>query len=233
MKLFASEYWDIGKREVNEDSLLIAQVDTSVGSAIMAAVADGIGGLSEGEVASGYILEELNRCFGDELIGLIVHKKSGRRIIRCLKHCLYEINSELRTYADDKHIMLGSTLSLILIYRNKYIFVQLGDSAIYKCTRNSVIQMTQKHITESGGVNRCIGSFGYMEPDIGYGKISGKVGFLVATDGFYKDMQKAPGFWNPLKMNGTAMAEKRLRQMGELISKKQTDNASAVYICCY
>ena len=48
-------YWDRGRRCVNQDSLTLQQALTRRGRMVLAAVSDGIGGLSEGENASGFI----------------------------------------------------------------------------------------------------------------------------------------------------------------------------------
>lgn len=63
MKIVSEIYWDRGKREKNQDSVLLEQVITVRGRILLAAVCDGIGGLSEGETASGFILEKLPQRF--------------------------------------------------------------------------------------------------------------------------------------------------------------------------
>lgn len=232
MKYYSNEYWDIGQRAANEDSVLIAHVGTPSGQIIMGAVADGIGGLSLGHIASGYILEELSTCFYEEIVPLIIAHKKRSMIVRSIKRCLYGINSELRNYSDKKNKLLGSTLSMILLYRKKYIFVHLGDSGIYRCNEKSMKMITQMHTSESGGVTKCIGSFGYMEPDVGFGKVKGKTGFLLSTDGYYKGMKEESDFWNPRQMISDRIIEKRLAEMGRVVSQTQTDNAGAIYINC-
>ena len=232
MEYYSNEYWDIGQRTANEDSVLIAHVGTRSGQIIMGAVADGIGGLSLGHIASGYILEELSTCFYEEIVPMIISHKKRSMIVRSIKRCLYEINSELRNYADKKNILLGSTLSMILLYGKKYIFVHLGDSGIYRCDEKSMEMITHKHTSDSGGVTKCIGSFGYMEPDVGFGKVKRKTVFLLSTYGYYSGMKEDCDFWNPKQMISDRIIEKRLGEMGKVVSKTQTDNAGAIYINC-
>ena len=59
LKLMSGIYWDRGRRAVNQDSLTLQQAITNRGRVMLAAVSDGIGGLSEGENASGFITEKL------------------------------------------------------------------------------------------------------------------------------------------------------------------------------
>ena len=75
MKMISGIYWDRGNRSVNQDSLVLEQVLTSKGRVLFAAVSDGIGGLSEGEVASGFILEKLLTNFYQQLLPLIGRNK--------------------------------------------------------------------------------------------------------------------------------------------------------------
>lgn len=55
MKYLSGFYWERGRSKANQDSIVLQQVVTDYGRILLAAVSDGIGGLSEGENASGYI----------------------------------------------------------------------------------------------------------------------------------------------------------------------------------
>lgn len=232
MNFITSEYWDVGRRESNEDSLLVAHVDTKVGQIVLGAVADGIGGLSEGEVASGHVLEKISSCFYENIASLIVAGKKRSLIERSLLRCLYEAGCELRAYGGDKGISLGTTLSLILIYDKEYIMVHIGDSGIFECVRNSIRMITNAHRLAGGRVCKCLGSFSYMEPDVDYGKITPGTGFLLATDGYYRGMTMDENFWNPKNMVSEHIISKRLTEMGQVVLKTQKDNAGAIYINC-
>lgn len=232
VKIVISEYWDIGRRRVNEDSILVAEIDSSAGNIALCAVADGIGGLDEGHVASGYVLEKINQCFYEQLVPMILRHKSVSLLKRCIVRCLYETNQELRSYGDIKGISLGTTLSLVLVFRGKYILCHLGDSGIFKCNCEAAVMISRRHASAKG-VNRCLGSFAYMKPDMDSGKIRHNEGFLITSDGFYSNMDYDASFWNPVAMGDEEKINRRLKGMGELIrSRGQTDNASAVYIGC-
>ena len=53
MKYLSGFYWERGRSKANQDSIVLQQVVTDYGRILLAAVSDGIGGLSEGENASG------------------------------------------------------------------------------------------------------------------------------------------------------------------------------------
>ena len=78
MKFISDIYWDKGLRENNQDSLILEQVVTVKGRVLLAAVSDGVGGLLEGEVASGFILEKVHAHFYDEILPLIRRGKSRK-----------------------------------------------------------------------------------------------------------------------------------------------------------
>ena len=68
MKYLSGFYWERGRSKANQDSIVLQQVVTDYGRILLAAVSDGIGGLSEGENASGYIGEKMVENFYSQLI---------------------------------------------------------------------------------------------------------------------------------------------------------------------
>ena len=56
MKYLTGVYWERGSTaKSNQDAVVLLQVLTARGRVMMAAVCDGMGGLAQGEVASGYV----------------------------------------------------------------------------------------------------------------------------------------------------------------------------------
>ena len=74
MKILSGVYWNKGKRTQNQDSVTLQQVVTGRGRIVLAAVSDGIGGLAEGETASGYITEKIVRTFYEQILLLFEQK---------------------------------------------------------------------------------------------------------------------------------------------------------------
>lgn len=68
MQFKASGYTDIGTtKKSNQDSYLIKIADTEIGQVALVAVADGMGGLQKGELASGFAIQNLSDWFDNEL----------------------------------------------------------------------------------------------------------------------------------------------------------------------
>ena len=219
LKLMSGIYWDRGRRAVNQDSLTLQQAITNRGRVMLAAVSDGIGGLSEGENASGFITEKLTEHFYGQLTYLAGRKKGKTAIKKSL----------LR-----KEIRLGATISLLFLWGRRYVIFHLGDSRIYLYNRKGIRLLTRDHGGKDG-ITRCMGSFPFQYPDIQFGRIHGRSGFLLCTDGFYRTLDEdglkalAPG-----DISGEEQIERRLRTLGTAAGKKgEQDNLSAVYCIAY
>lgn len=239
MRIFSGVYWDKGGRTVNQDSISLQQVMTDKGRLMMAVVSDGIGGLAEGEIASGYITERLTEDFYERILPLIGRGKGWKALKRCLLRCLYDINEGLKNYGKGKAIELGATVSLLLIWKRRYLHMHLGDSRIYlHCGRGfgrrRIRLLTKDHCVK-GGINRCIGSFPFCCPDIGEGRLYGRKGFLLCTDGFYRKMDgEAVGALEPDEIENEEQIYRRLKEIaGACLKKGEQDNLSAVYAVVY
>lgn len=236
MRIFSGVYWDRGKRNENQDSLVLEQVFTRRGRVLLAAVSDGIGGLDEGETASGFILEKLLESFYHQMVFLIGQGKGRRALERCVLRCFFETGQILEKYAKSREIKLGATVSVLIIWRRNYLTAHLGDSRIYQFTdQNGVCQITRDHSDGGCGLTRCLGSFPYQSPDLGWGRIRGKNGFLLCSDGFFHCLHKGMllQMLGPGEITGEEQIERRLRELaGYGIRRGEEDNSSALYICC-
>ncbi len=232
MKVISGVYWDKGRRAVNQDSIMLEQVMTDRGRILMMAVSDGIGGLNEGEIASGYITERLTENFYSQMISLAVKGKEKKYLMKSILRCFYSINEELRRYGEGKGIKLGATISLLLIWKRNYLVFHLGDSRIYLCRRKKIRLLTNDHSDGRCGLTKCLGSFPFQSPDILYGRIYGRCGFLLCTDGFYRTIDSVSmQVLIPEDIDSDQQIKKRLWMLGEMAEKRgEEDNLSAVYV---
>lgn len=232
MKIISGVYWDQGERKQNQDSLILQQVMTNRGRVVLAAVSDGIGGLKEGENASGYITEKLIENFYDQMIALVGRGKGKRAIERSLMRCFYEINDGLRNYGRGKDIKLGATISLLFMWKRNYMIFHLGDSRIYQCGRKGMKLLTRDHSDGGRGLTKCAGSFPFQAPDISLGRMHKEGGFLLCTDGFYRRIEHEMfKVLAPDDIAGDEQIARRLRELGmEALKRGEKDNMSAVYL---
>lgn len=241
MKFISDIYWDKGLRENNQDSLILEQVVTVKGRVLLAAVSDGVGGLLEGEIASGFILEKVHAHFYDEILPLIRRGKSRKILEKSFHRCFYDINRKLKQYAAGKQMGLGATLSLLLLWKRQYLIMHIGDSRIYgirsQWLRKSptIRLLTGDHTRSDGSLYKCLGGFSYQAADAVTGKRSAKMGFLLCSDGFYRRQRSKMlrDLLNPLEIEEEEQIKRRLRQMAlHAMNGGEKDNISAIYVCC-
>ena len=235
MKMISGIYWDRGKRTVNQDSLVLEQVLTSKGRVLFAAISDGIGGLSEGEVASGFIMEKLLANFYQQILPLIGGSRGYRAIRRSILRCLFETGQALQKYGTSKEISLGATISLLLVIKNRYLAIHLGDSRIYRLKDRGLKQITRDHSREGNILTKCLGSFDYQYPDIYVGRVGRKSGFLLCSDGFFHYLKEnaLKELLSPKEISTEEQINRRLKELASRnIKQGENDNISAIYVIC-
>ena len=76
MRFLTGIYWHRGSVAMdNQDSIVLHQVLTARGRVLMAAVCDGMGGLEQGEWASGYVTKRLLEWFYEFLLRAVQKRK--------------------------------------------------------------------------------------------------------------------------------------------------------------
>lgn len=222
--------WEKGECSVNEDSLVLQEADTRRGTVLLAAVCDGVGGLSEGETASGYLAEMLVVWFYKELLPLAGKRKRKRVFYNSAVKMLYEADESIKAYGRRKGIRLGTTVTALVLMENRFFLFHVGDSRAYRITKR--VHTLTKEDGDGRVLTRCIGAGAWEKPYWKQGKIRGRNSFLLCTDGFYKKLSdeeiKAAA---PRECKSGQAAEKRMREAGEQIKRRRMrDNASAVSI---
>jgi protein phosphatase len=148
--LSVSAVCDVGcKKPNNEDMILLQdemfrdgkrQVNFDAKDRLIIAVADGVGGLEKGEVASERVLTALR-----DILSKIPDDLSAE-----------ELREVFDTYAAETHNSLpkdmGSTLAGLFFYQGKLFRYHAGDSRIYRMRRGEMDRLTVDHsLRESGG----------------------------------------------------------------------------------
>lgn len=124
---------DIGRRKRNEDSYLILQKDRFS----IAAVSDGMGGHAAGETASRICVETLNDCFSAPPIPA----ESD------LIDAFYLANSAVwdAAAADDALLGMGATLVAAVLFPDRFLAANVGDSRLYLYHDRTLSQITHDH----------------------------------------------------------------------------------------
>jgi protein phosphatase len=117
-------------RSNNEDNFLVA---TPRG---LWAVADGMGGLAAGEVASGVVVEELDA---------ITAPATAAELLENCEQRIINANCRLRKLSDERGALIGTTVAVLLIFDSYFAGVWSGDSRIYRIRRRRIEQISVDH----------------------------------------------------------------------------------------
>lgn len=195
---------DMGNgRDSNQDSYLLKEEEICGQQILMAAMCDGMGGLSRGEIASGYIVGSLDRWFTHTLPVLLKQKMKIMRIQKELVAAIKKINHRLILLSREYGDTMGSTLTLLFAADRRFFVLNIGDSRAYWFDREQKY-VTRDHTLVQEEVSRglltieeartdarkhilmqCIGVTKEITIDCYNGKIKPGMEFLLCTDGFY------------------------------------------------
>lgn len=244
---------DIGtSRKVNQDSLMIRIAETKRGQMAIAAVADGMGGLQDGELASKQVVLHLARWFENVFPRRVKQNPDGEFLERDLVRILSNEEKRLLEYAEEKNEMLGTTLTAVIIIENYYFMIHVGDSRCYLLSRENVKQLSEDHtflaqevrmgrmtleesqrdkrkniLTECIGVNE---GFHYQYRS---GKLQPGDAILLCSDGFWHRLEK-PDLENIVDRNSREIdksLEQKLQTLDTQVKEKgEKDNITAVVL---
>jgi protein phosphatase len=132
---------DVGcVRELNEDSGTYVQPDDQEvlkSKGLLVVVADGMGGHSAGEVASGLAVEVISR----------VYYENGGDPRSALETAFHEANRAIYKMAekDSSKSGMGTTCTALVLQSGTAISAHIGDSRIYLVRDGSIYLMTEDH----------------------------------------------------------------------------------------
>ncbi len=141
MRIHTAGRSDIGrKRDLNEDSFLCAEIGP--GPAVLAAVADGIGGHSAGEVASASAVEILRADVAERLAA---SGSASPAVV--LGGAFLKANEAVFHQAKGtEHLNgMGTTLVALLVANGKAAAANVGDSRLYCVRDGALTQITRDH----------------------------------------------------------------------------------------
>ncbi|NLM34552.1 MAG: serine/threonine-protein phosphatase [Clostridiales bacterium] len=194
LKIEAAGITDIGiAKKVNQDSFLYKITDIGESYAGIFAVADGVGGLDFGEVASTLAISNLNSWWEQDFKSNI---DKPINIINSLIFTFKKSNKEILQYSLLNGIRTATTLSVLLIYNNYYYVIHTGDSRIYKidskiqcltkdycCYVNKIVNgVTYRRSL----LTACLGAKEELDYFCASDQISKNDLFIICSDGVYK-----------------------------------------------
>ena len=252
MRFLSAAHTDIGiSKKINQDAFGLKIAKTPKANIAFAVLCDGMGGLKNGELASALVVNAFSKWFENEFSAMM---KTGFDLEK-VKHRWNEIvndqGKKILEYGQSQGISLGTTLTAILIVNNQYVYVQVGDSRIYRID-NHIQQITkdqtvvnkeveQKRLTvDEAKVDsrkhillQCIGASKIIVPEIQAGTVQEETVFLLCTDGFRHEVadQEIFGVMAPTILTSEKVMKKSIVDLIELNKTRQEkDNITALLI---
>lgn len=256
MNYWTSHITDVGTyRKNNQDALLLKIAKTSSETVLLSAIADGVGGLKCGELASNTMIHDLAIWFEKELPVLIKTSNCLEDVKRALLRVIQDTHVKLYDYMEKNKIKLGTTVALLFIFRNEYVIIHVGDTRVYLYNMCNIHQLTKDHTyvqreidagrmkkeeAEFSGrdhiLTQCIGFSPRMIPDVQTGTVNELDVFLICSDGFRNSLTNVE-LKKILEKVGSCekdIFEKVPQDTVELIKERgERDNISALFIKCF
>jgi len=129
-----------GRREENEDGVLALPLGED---GYFFAVADGMGGIKGGEVASATVLDAA-RDFLTKRFSRPVRADQLKKILRDL-YAASDAAIRRKQKEDPLLAGMGTTLATLLVKGDKYVVGNIGDSRIYRLSGGHLRQVTTDH----------------------------------------------------------------------------------------
>ena len=129
-----------GRRSNNEDAFLNLKITDDL---LIAAVADGMGGTTGGEIASNTIISGLNEFFTHRIPDIIKESDLKTLLTDAVKYSRKKLDEKLEN--DSSLVGMGTTLTAALIYKDKFVWCNIGDSRLYRINDEIIELLSKDH----------------------------------------------------------------------------------------
>lgn len=243
---------DIGTvREKNQDTIGVMVNTHPEINAALGVVCDGVGGLQEGEYASSSTYSKFIEWFQYEFPQLIGEDNFEELLKNRWMKLVENHNSFLYNYSAEYQKKLGTTLTAILLFRNRFYTIQIGDSRAYEVSeqlkqltedQSLVAQevrqgiLTKEQAKYDSRQNILLQSIGYSKhimPEFTSGEMLEGAGYLICSDGFYHHVseEELTDCLYRADVSSTENIKKGLDYLIEMVKQRgERDNISAAFI---
>ena len=236
-----------GARSSQQDSFSVSQAELYPSHGLLAAVADGMGGLADGDRVS----QEAVRAVMSSFLELPRGEAPQTGLLRLLADANGAVN---RLLGFDRLGQCGSTLLLGLVRDGAFHFLSVGDSRIYLWREGALIQLNREHVFRRDLELRAVNGEGSLAEAQTHPKAAGLTSFLGMGQLRHIDLPDTPveirpgdrfallsdGVYNALSSAELAGAlalgaQEAADELGRLIEARAwpgQDNYTAVIIQC-
>lgn len=241
LRFTAAGVSDVGiVKTQNEDAYCYKIADAGDFCVGVFAVADGVGGLDDGTLASNIAIASINHWW-DELVRQNAQPDypPEQSLIEAAKYA----NRKIFKQAAEKNTKMGTTLSVLFLYGDEYTILHTGDSRIYKGGRQlkwKFEQLTQDQTAfverEAGGqkilrqvLASCLGIKADASLLLYSGLLKKNETYLLCSDGVYKTIEE--GQISQMLREGPADLKNLCTRLVETAkSNQERDNITALAV---
>ena len=134
----------------NQDSFCARISNFGQETIALLTVCDGMGGLQSGELASTGAVRGFENWFEQQLPSLVREGLTEEAVFLSWHRMLETLHGTLCGYSEKEGIRLGTTVSALLLTRERFYQAQIGDSRIYLDDGITLEQMTKDQTLAMG-----------------------------------------------------------------------------------
>ena len=128
---------DTGRVRISNDDCVLSTVNGQ--GDILLVVCDGMGGYKRGDFASKLVVDTIKEEFNNH--GFFLNKYHA---INWIQKIIKRTNKIIFDYAQEKEFKdMGTTVSLVLIFKNTIVTAYAGESRIYFYNKNKILQISE------------------------------------------------------------------------------------------
>lgn len=261
MRFLSALHSDVGiKKKTNQDSALIKEASTDYGDVMLAVICDGMGGLAKGEVASAALIKAFSLWFENEFPEILYNRRVEGKIDRGeiereLNKLVLEVNQKIAAHGNQFHVMMGTTVSALLMAEGTYYIMNVGDSRVYKIDNQNISQLTKDQTYVQNEIDagrmtieearvhpqrnmllQCVGASEVVIPEFAHGEYREGEVYLICSDGFRHVITEEEFYklMDPEKMDTEKALKDAAVYCTELNkSRQERDNISAILLKVY
>lgn len=252
MDYIVSATTDIGNtKQTNQDSYHVRVYRSTAGKIVLSVLCDGMGGFDYGEIASAHVVRSFFR-WADARLADVLASTNPDSLLRgdwssLIDHC----NEAIARFASRGKLVIGTTLTAMLITPQRYTIVNVGDTRAY-CIAEQLRQLTNDQTLVANEVKQglltpeearrdprrsvllqCIGASAEVYPDFFFGETRENVVYMMCTDGFRNELSEEELFMylHPNQLISREVSGERERALINMAKGRQErDNISVITI---
>lgn len=227
-------YTDKGSfRDVNQDAIGFFQ--STDGSVALGVVCDGIGGLEKSEEASQLVIKSAASWFNRLSEWVDIETVEFETVFLHFLDAVEDWNEQLYEYLKSRSMHSGTTFSGVLLLGSRYSIISVGDSRIYKLSKDMSLDQltvddTRAEMYDGRIRNYLTDHFGkreLLDRTPIYGELSDGDMLIFCTDGYYHEFSLKDAAWlyDSVRMGADPDALCR-DSVFDMIRRGETDNIS-------